>query len=485
MKLARPAYLLAVSIILFLALFLRVAPLSQESVDGDELFSRRVAVASTQQGWEMVRDDLVHPPLYYFILKATMFPSDTASALSIRALSLAAGISGIALLFLFGLTVPGLRVPVLLAGLLLAVNKMHIYYSQQARSYAFYCLLVTLLLLWSAVVTRYGHRFLYWTAGTVLMSMIVWTHYIGTLYCAACIFPILFMKDGGIRKRAIISTILAAALFLPWLIPELSVYRAKAGLGGNLGWQGAPSLAELKYTVVQFVGLSNFRGATTVGLAVGVILICCALLPAFKRQPEDLPSPLKSILGIAAVMPPILLFLLTQRPFNLTIFGERHLLPSIVPVVLLMCYGLFRIASAGPRFRSIMIAGLGTVVLCALQITPVYRDWPGPIRQPYEAIANDLRELAPGSPVYTTWEYGIGEPVSFYLSNNRKTETLPTVIDPVRFPQRFILLYRPGAEPEANLIKPLLTAYTVQADRYYSGKGAPTFGTRLLLLQAQ
>jgi hypothetical protein len=101
--------------------------------------------------------------------------------------------------------------------------------------------------------------------------------------------------------------------------------------------------------------------------------------------------------------------------FQSLYFWRTASITFYVSVLLLMCYGLFRIASTRPRLQSIAITGMDAAVLSALQIVPVCQDWPGPIRQPYERIANDLRELAPGAPVYTTWEYGISEPVSFYL----------------------------------------------------------------------
>src|ERR1700722_8616871 len=96
----QPLPLIAVATILILAiaLFLRLAPISRESVDGDELFSRRVALSGTSQALDLVRKDLVHPPLYYLLLKVTLAPDGTASAFDIRVLSLVAGTASIIVL---------------------------------------------------------------------------------------------------------------------------------------------------------------------------------------------------------------------------------------------------------------------------------------------------------------------------------------------------------------------------------------------------
>src|SRR5882762_4125629 len=104
MRLSLPSLLLlvAISVILVAALFLRLGPISSESVDGDELFSRRVALSETSQALNLVRQDLVHPPLYYLLLKLTLSNNSPASARDIRVLSLTVGMASIIVLILFG-----------------------------------------------------------------------------------------------------------------------------------------------------------------------------------------------------------------------------------------------------------------------------------------------------------------------------------------------------------------------------------------------
>ncbi len=377
MKAGGTGYFVAAVLVLSVAIALRVGPLSNESVDGDELFSRRAALARPAEGWKMVRQDLVHPPLYYFLLKATLPTGDSRTASEIRGLSLAAGAATLLTVFAIGIAVPVLRWPAMLAALLLAVNKTHIYYSQQARSYALYCFLAGLLLLWCILADRCWRRWWFWPGGTILMTALVWTHYVGALYCAVCVFPMLFMHYPGSTNRRTGNLLAAASLgsagvlFLPWLIPEIAIYRAKSGLAENLEWQGVPTLFDLKYAFAQYAGIADFRGATTVALVTGTILVVCALWPTFGKEQFVLDTRIKITLALLALVPAILLFLTTRPPFNLPIFGERHLLPSIVPALMLMSYGLWRVAWVQPR----LVLLLGATVLCALQIAPVYYDW--------------------------------------------------------------------------------------------------------------
>ncbi|MGE5570500.1 MAG: hypothetical protein ACM3S5_15795 [Rhodospirillales bacterium] len=478
---------IAALLILLLAVFLRVYHIDSESVEGDELFSRRVALAETREAWALARVDLVHPPLYYFALKVTLPSGDASTAFDIRRLSLAAGAAAIVLTILIGFAAPELRVPALLAAVLLALNKIHIFYSQQARSYALFTALVALLLLWRVVAGRHWQRPWYWVSGTILMAAITWTHYVGALFCAACVLPMTFTNYCGARTRAarvlpMISLVVAALLFLPWLIPELAIYRQRGGLSENLAWQGLPDTFHLKMAFANHVGIPDFRGATTLAFFVGAFLVCGAFLPKTGAESVDR-NGVRLTSAMMAIAPPVVLWLSTRWPLHLPIFADRHLLPAIVPTLILMCYGLTRIAwLAGKANRTGWLFGFGAIVLCAFQIAPVCRDWPGPIRHPYATIAADLERIASGLPVYTTLPYGIGEPVSFHSRYQRKIDGLPELSEVSQLPHRLCVLYRPAVTRENERVQPLLQRYDVVMDKYYSGAGSPRSGTRLLVL---
>ena len=480
-------YLAAAVLILILALFLRIAPLPAESVDGDEMFSRRVALAGPAEAWTMVRKDLVHPPLYYFLLKATMPGGADSTANGIRALSLAAGVATIAAIILLGFAESALRLPGLLAALLLALNKTHIYYSQQARSYALYCLLVTLLLLWSALARRYRGKSWFWIGGFLLMAAIIWTHYVGALFCAMCVVPMAFPVGAvspGARARILPLACLALAglSFLPWLIPEISVYRHKAGLSTNLEWQGLPALYDLKMVYAEFAGIPDFLGSTTVSLLLVASLIGCALF--LRPDPQaSVDQSTISTFALTAMAPPAVLWLLTRWPFHLPIFGVRHLLPAFVPALVMIGLGLSKLAS---RAKDAIGPGLlfapGAAFLCAFQIAPVCRTWPGPVRQPYSQIAADLQRPGLDLPVYTTWPYGIGASVQFYLPAGRKIRRLEVSGPAPDLLPRLIVLYRPAVPRESEMIRIICRDYEVISQKYYYGAISAKFGTRLLVL---
>jgi uncharacterized membrane protein len=477
------AWFLGVAIcIIFVALFLRLAPISNESVDCDELFSRHVAMSEASQALNLVRQDLVHPPLYYLLLKGTLPKGSPASALDIRLLSLAAGVASIMIVILAGSLVAPLRGPAILAAFLLALNKTHIFYSQQARSYALFCFLAGMLLLWALLLDRYERDRMYWLAGTTLMTALLYTHYFGAFYCAAVILPVVLSKSPKrLKILAVTSGVVAFTVFLPWVYQEVPVYRGKFGISSNLDWQGLPTFFDLKMIFADHVGIPGFRGATSLAFLIGAVLICCALLPTNSRNEEEvLNFRIRLTLALTALMPPLLTFFLTWRPLRLPIFGERHVLPSMAATLLLVSYGLWRLAARASKPLRVLVLMIGAIILSVFQAVPVWSNWPGPSREPYAAIADWLKHTDLNVPVYTTWPYGIGEPVEFYLERSRPIDELPA--DPTKLPDKFIVLYRPASRKEDDAVHSLLNRFGITEEKYYSGHNS-RWGTDLLVLQ--
>jgi uncharacterized membrane protein len=399
-------------LITLVAMYLRIRNLESESVDGDELFSRRVALSTPSAALDLIKDDLVHPPLYYFALKATL-PISGASANGIRFFSLVCGVGSIAVLLAWGIAMPSLQWASFLAAGLLAVNSTHIFYSQQARSYALYGLLVCLLILWALVLERYAESTVFWIIGTVLMACVLYTHYVGALFIGAVALGIFLSRSirTQIKIRMGIAVGVTLVAFAPWLVAEIGVYQMRHGLASNVGWQGVPTAYDLRAIWAKFFGLPRFRGGTLLSLSVGTILISFGILRNFKN-PTGTSRRVLSMLFLSAVLPPTVLFATSFPPLNLAAFGERHLLPSIFASLALAAYGLQQISSLLPRRTTFLV--LGIAALFSLQIAELYQVSSGPTRQPYAAIANTLSNTPnKEEPVYTTWSYGIGFPVNF------------------------------------------------------------------------
>ena len=114
--------------------------LGSRSLWGDEAFSVALAGQPAGEFWLVVTESQANMSLYYVLLKGwTAFGQDETS---VRALSLAAAVLAVLVLFVAAERLFGRRVAVL-ASLLLAVNPFFLRYAQEARAYSLVLLLAT------------------------------------------------------------------------------------------------------------------------------------------------------------------------------------------------------------------------------------------------------------------------------------------------------------------------------------------------------
>jgi hypothetical protein len=461
---------------------LRLAYLPHEALEGDEVFSRKVVLLSPANEIAEIRNDLIHPPLYYFLLQAStkLWGGGTTG---IRVFSLLCGIASIGLIGLMGCILPdGLKAG-MLAAAILAVNQTHIFYSQEARSYTWYTLLVLLLVFWVWRVTRSTSStptLRHWVIGTLLMTMLVYTHYVGSLYSGCAVLAILLSHTPRTRSiAALVCAAIAAVCFVPWLIAVAGTYRMKRGFGENLDWQGHPTLYSLKQAYASSLGLLRVRGGTTFVVVLLSLLILAGLLAGRRAMLRQQPVVLTLLL--LSVIPPLAVFVLSRPPIDLPLFGLRHILPSIPPLILLCCYGLDRLAQrAGPC--CIFFWSAGCAVLLAIASIPTLNSLISrPQRIPYDLAGQEvMRERAAGLPAYTTWLYGVGEPVNFYCALSC---VAPLPQDTRQLPAKIVLLFRPNSPKEMQQYRQLRqSGFSEAEEHYYTNGERSLYGTTLAVL---
>ena len=458
----------------------RVLTLRGESVEGDELFSRRLALLPIQSTLDSARNDLVHPPFYYLLLKAGT-KIWGSSPLGIRVWSLLFGVATLPLVLALGNHLPGSHNAGVLAAAMIAGNEYHIFYSQEARSYSLYTFLVTLLALWVVAMTGERKPIRLSVGGFFLMALLLYTHYVAILYVFAIVIAILVCNVPRRTKISVaLASVCAGVVFIPWIFAVTGVYRTKHGVGENLDWQGLPSLYDLKAIWASSIGIMEFRGATTLAFCVAAALSVVALGLLSRRQSLR-NAPVVVALSLAAIVPPLILFILSMRPFNLPLFGLRHLLPSIVALCVLCCYGLENLAARFERYMGLIFA-TGSSVLLMFTLVPTYAVIVhGPIRIPYEVVAKAVRlQIGDERQVYTTWPYGIGAPVNYYCGTNC-VQPLPT--EDTNLPEKIALLYRPEVLQEAKRFQDLLKdGFAVGSNTYYTDGRQSDFGTSVAVL---
>ena len=229
-----------------------------------------------------------------------------------RSASLLAGLVLISAVFAIGRAVPYLRGPAVLASVLIAFNDLHIFYSQQTRSYALYSALVGLLVLWAFFLDEYQSRAGFWAIGAVLMSAIVHTHYFGVLFIGCVLIPLWYSKLPARTKISSITAATVAALsFIPWLVILLGAVKEK-GKVDNVNWEPLPQFYALRGAIGRLFGIPDIPGGTTLVVLIGFVLALLGIATARRH----VPGRLLAMLAMIAVGPLILLFVLGQPPFE-------------------------------------------------------------------------------------------------------------------------------------------------------------------------
>ena len=201
------------------ALGLRLARLSFQPLWWDEGWSVYFATSDFRTILELTAVD-IHPPLYYLLLHYwTQFLG--TSVVSIRLLSVVAGVATIPAIYLAGRRLAGASVG-LLAALLLAVSPFHVYYSQEVRMYG----LVTLLCLaatyfamrWSTQEWTASHWLGYVLAATAALYT---QYYAGFVLVALNLVVVIHWLRSQRPWRPLRSwlgaQLIVALLYLPWI----------------------------------------------------------------------------------------------------------------------------------------------------------------------------------------------------------------------------------------------------------------------------
>lgn len=474
-------FYLTILLLMVLGAGFRLIPLQHEALDGDEMFTRRVVLQPLPQAYAMVRDDLVHPPFFYLLLKTgtSMWGTD---ALGLRLLSLLCGIASIGLIAVLGRRLPDAKWCGLLAAAGMAVGTFQVYFSQDARSYALYTMLVILLLLWVDRISRREREPWLWAFGPCIMLILVYTHYVGSFYVLAAVLALATCKlELRTKVMSVASAAVAALMFIPWLLAISAVYKKKHGIGANLDWQGHPGLYDLKNVWAAAVGVMHFRGAVTVAFLLALAFGMAAMvLTSSKNKLRQ--SPTIVALATIAVLPPLIVFLLSCPPFNLPIFGLRHLLPSTAALLLLCCYGLERLSQASAR-RAPIVAICGATLLFVFGATPTIEALrSGPTRIPYDLVAQQVEASERGgTQTFAAWFYGEGQTVNFYCQSTC-VQRIPE--DESSLPSHLLLLYRPRAEEDKSQYLQLIqSGYVDVRHVFYTDGAANPWGTMATSLE--
>jgi 4-amino-4-deoxy-L-arabinose transferase-like glycosyltransferase len=424
---------------LCIAAALRFSDLGQDSLWSDEYATLRTAA---RPFWDIaaaaLRYNAFEPPLYFWLLNLVMrFVGDSES--SLRLLSALAGTLTVPMVWLLVEELTENHRIATLSAVLLALNPLHLWYSQEARPYALLVAFACAALLFLARAMRTGATS-QWGGFVICTTLAMLTHVVGI------VVPAVAWAWIALRRRPVtpIGPLLLASLgVLVLTAPVYMTLGHSAVTATNTGSPPRPLTGlEIPYTAFTYAGgysfgpsvreIQNFGWESAVrshylqtGVA-SVLLLVALTLPLWR------PGPARSYLTILFLAP--LVFTFIGSAISTKAYNVRYTLLGLVGFLGLLSGS---IVSLEPRLRRAVVAAvIGLFLWADAQwfFVPRYR------RDDSRAAIGWLGgNLAPGSTVGVVPAYAV--PVLSYYARKAGTDLclVSGAIPPATAPDALVL----------------------------------------------
>ncbi|MBK8798083.1 MAG: hypothetical protein IPM07_17895 [Anaerolineales bacterium] len=254
----------AVLLLIVAGVGLRALRLAWQPLWWDEGYSVYFATEPLARMFDLTAHD-IHPPLYYLLLHGWIAWWGSPQPLVDRSLSVLFGAAALPLqAWLAGRLFPGRRRLLIVAVLLLAVNPMHLLYSQEVRMYGLGMALSTagtaFFWIWQRrLAASAGWRGWLWPAlgYTVVMTAGLYTLYYFAFLLAGHLLWAALVYRRALRRLAVIvvGQAVIVVLYLPWLLyatPRLIGY-----IGAKVTSDQDVALGPLRYLERHFAAFSG------------------------------------------------------------------------------------------------------------------------------------------------------------------------------------------------------------------------------------
>lgn len=302
----------------------------------DEIFSVHAAEHSWDTILSFTAADLIHPPLFYILLKLWIIVGGEG----LYWLRLLPVVFSILAIFPFLALCRELdlsfRIRVL-ALFLFAVNGSLIKYSQEVRMYS-------LLLCLSVFSIWFFTRWLNGKGGIVPLVitsiLLVYTHYFGWLVIGAEAVAIALLHRPKWRRMGVIVAVSAVA-FIPWVWLVVRASASGSGLGQNIGWMSRPGLRQIGTFLLHLVEPAYHQMSSAEPVSYLIVSLPMALsitvagviYIAGSRQDGPYSRSVYLLALLAAV--PMATALVASWLLPYSIWGTRHLIIVFAPWAIL------------------------------------------------------------------------------------------------------------------------------------------------------
>ena len=353
--------LLALAILLFI--LSRFWRLTSSCLWFDEIFSVHAAEHSWSALVRFVAADIVHPPLFYLLLKVWIAVGGE-SLLWLRLFPAIVSIAAIVPCVLLARELKLNTGETALAVLFLAVNGFLIKYGQEVRMYSLLFFLSACSLWLFVSMSRFEHSSKWrWAALTLINLLLVYTHYFGWLVVSVQLIIVL-LWDRKRAKGAMISSALLILAYVPWLIELARAYDSHR-VTQNIGWIPRPGLrafAELFTLLNQPFVFQQSSAERSFNLITLGLMSLMFGVPLIILGRQTLRQRLESsnrllILMVAFWLAPIIFVAGTSWLLPHSIWGTRHLVIVMAPYAILVAVGVARLRPYWMRVTFVLLFG--------------------------------------------------------------------------------------------------------------------------------
>ena len=398
---------LALTAILLLAFGLRLWGLGRASLWSDEAFTYWWTQVPLATLWGPRAALETNPPLYYTVAWAAQHLLGSGEW-ALRLPSALFGTAGVAVVFFLGALVGG-RATGLIAALLTAVAAPHVYYSQDARTYALLSLAgtaaVTGALLFCRTATGFGMRASTWLGLALYAScalIALYSHNTGFLLPLIANLAVIAWWLTASRRPAVLAAWLCTNLVVlagwSWWLPAVL---HQAGGTDSISWLSQPSLHWAFRDFTRLYGLRYLPWPPLAQLLPGCVVLATALLALWLRPGVETTALAAFTFGV-----PGFLFLLglAQRP----VWIERAFFWPLP-----LCLTLVAVTGTHLRPKAAAAALFGVVLLIELGDLGLFEARPQ--KEPYGSVVarikaaqgpRDALLLVPETPIMSILLYG-------------------------------------------------------------------------------
>ncbi len=332
----------------------------------DEIFSVHAAEHSWETIISFVAKDLIHPPLFYVLLKLWMSLVGE-SLFWLRALPVLFSILALFPLWMLCRELKLKPHAAIVAISLFAVNGSLIKYAQEVRMYSL-LLFLSLFSIW--LFSRFYFRGKNFWLLTVVNILLVYTHYFGWLVIIAEVVAILIAQRIKILRTLLMVGVVLAA-FLPWVFTIFRFAEPGPGVEQNIGWIAKPGIGAIFEFAFDLIEPFYFQQSSVDPSSIFIIAIPLLLLTAaakiiclinFKNSEE---KDVIYLLTVFSVIPLAIAFLASWL-LPVSVWGSRHLIIVFAPMIIVVA--IFITSIAIKPLRLAFIASIFLLITAAFVV---------------------------------------------------------------------------------------------------------------------